>query len=496
MLTSFAGCREWYRGIGGRTFAFREGGALPVRTFFGAATAWRGYFGRRFVYDAENHQVGYYSSGNGGAEPDAVYRYDGDGKRVKKVVPATGEATIFVYNASGQLVAEYSTVVEPQATAKVSYLTMDHLGSPRVVTDAGGAVVGRKDFSAYGEEISTPQRVQSLGYQPVGVRQDYTGYLKDEESGLEFAEARYYNPVHGRFTSVDPLTASATVRNPQTFNRYAYALNSPYKFTDPLGLVPTSLDTRFGGDSGFCSASNASCKEGEDITTESIQAYQKKQQEKEKKRQEERQKKREENRRKRQEPKKPAPPPPPRNPIASENAIAEMFGGPGAYFSNPNDGDPFDLTIGISRNSPESRTDPHNHLYPSANDPSGRGSFYVPDGGQLVGMSVIDSDGSGEQMLVPLIYFKKLGEMRDVTVAVFHLVNIDKSMSRDETGRRRLGDMDIGAGGGWSYRSTDVNGKSVRTLGVHAHLEIYRGRVTNVPALGRKPHTNFNGVVP
>jgi len=292
------------------------------------------------------------------------------------------------------------------------------------------------------------------------------------------------------------LTASVSIRNPQTFNRYAYVLNSPYKFTDPLGLLPTSWDTRYGGDSGFCSASNASCEEGEDITTVSILACQKKQQEKETKRLEERRKKREGNRRKRPQPKKPTPPPPPSNPTASESAIAAMFGGPGAYFSNPNDGDPVDLTIGISRNSRESRTDPHNHLYPSANNPAARGSVYVPDGGQLVGVSVLDSDGSGEQMLVPLIYFEKLGEMRDVTVAFFHLVNIDKTMSRDQTGRRRLGDMDVGAAGGWSYRTMDVNGKSVWTLGVHAHLEIYRGRVTNVPALGRKPHTNFNGVVP
>ena len=54
---------------------------------------------------------------------------------------------------------------------------------------------------------------------------------------MEFAQARYYNSTHGRFTSVDPLTASATIKNPQTFNRYSYVLNSPYKFTDPLGLL-------------------------------------------------------------------------------------------------------------------------------------------------------------------------------------------------------------------------------------------------------------------
>lgn len=68
----------------------------------------------------------------------------------------------------------------------------------------------------------------------------YTGYEKDAESGLDFAQARYYNSSHGRFTSIDPLTASATIRNPQTFNRYSYVLNSPYKFVDPLGLITSS----------------------------------------------------------------------------------------------------------------------------------------------------------------------------------------------------------------------------------------------------------------
>ncbi|HMM81510.1 MAG TPA: RHS repeat-associated core domain-containing protein [Pyrinomonadaceae bacterium] len=90
---------------------------------------------------------------------------------------------------------------------------------------------------AFGEEAISTQRNGGLGYGVPPVRQDYTGYEKEAESGLEFAQARFQNPIHGRFTSVDPLTASATIRNPQSFNRYTYALNSPYKFTDPLGLL-------------------------------------------------------------------------------------------------------------------------------------------------------------------------------------------------------------------------------------------------------------------
>jgi len=120
----------------------------------------------------------------------------------------------------------------------VSYLTQDHLGSPRVVTDKNGEVLSRKDYSAFGEElVADEHRSESEEYGGGEVRKGYTGYEKDSESGLEFAQARYYNTIHGRFTSVDPLTASASIKNPQTLNRYSYVLNSPYKYVDPLGLL-------------------------------------------------------------------------------------------------------------------------------------------------------------------------------------------------------------------------------------------------------------------
>ncbi len=83
-----------------------------------------------------------------------------------------------------------------------------------------------------------------------------------------------------------------------------------------------------------------------------------------------------------------------------------------------------------------------------------------------------------------------------MTVAVFHLVNINTSMPRDATGRRRLGDIDNGSGGSIGYVTKDPNGRLVRTPGVHAHLEIYNGRHTTPPERGKKPHTNFNGVFP
>ena len=116
--------------------------------------------GERFDYDAENHQKEFFAASNASSTPDASYFYDGDGRRVKKV--SASETTIFVYDASSQLIAEYSNQISQ--TPQLSYLTADHLGSPRVITNENGAVTSRKDFTAFGEENVSAQRTSALAY--------------------------------------------------------------------------------------------------------------------------------------------------------------------------------------------------------------------------------------------------------------------------------------------------------------------------------------------
>jgi RHS repeat-associated protein len=52
-------------------------------------------------------------------------------------------------------------------------------------------------------------------------------------------QARYYDPVNGRFYSNDPVDALGHMQRGNSiahgFNRYAYANNNPYKYTDPDG---------------------------------------------------------------------------------------------------------------------------------------------------------------------------------------------------------------------------------------------------------------------
>jgi RHS repeat-associated protein len=183
--------------------------------------------GKQFDYDAENRQVRY----NNGA---AVYAYDGDGRRVKKTVGT--QATIFVYNAVGQLIAEYGG---PQGQGGTSYLTTDHLGSTRLVTDGAGAVKARLDYLPFGEELGAGigGRTTAQGYSVQDTtRQRFTSKELDSESGLNYFINRYYSSPQCRFTSVDPANQSVNGLNPQTWNRYAYVLNNPLLFVDPFGL--------------------------------------------------------------------------------------------------------------------------------------------------------------------------------------------------------------------------------------------------------------------
>jgi RHS repeat-associated protein len=186
---------------------------------------------RQFIFNGDNKQV---QVKDASQNVIGTYFYDGDGKRIKKV--SNLDTTTFVYS-GGKLVAEYSLTTATPTNPTTQYLGTDMLESPRIITDQNAQVVSRRDFMPYGEDIPNfGARTQANGYKPDNLRQKFTSYEKDNETGLDFAEARYYHSSVGRFTAVDPLLASGKSANPQTFNRYVYSLNRPLILVDPSGM--------------------------------------------------------------------------------------------------------------------------------------------------------------------------------------------------------------------------------------------------------------------
>jgi RHS repeat-associated protein len=67
----------------------------------------------------------------------------------------------------------------------------------------------------------------------------FTGQRKEAGFGLYDYNARYYDPLLGRFVSADAVVPGAG--NPQALNRYAYVFNNPLKYTDPSGHCGESV---------------------------------------------------------------------------------------------------------------------------------------------------------------------------------------------------------------------------------------------------------------
>lgn len=200
--------------------------------------------GNTFIYDSEDKQVEVLNSNS---QLIGEYWYDGDGKRIKKYAPPSqndpGENTVFLYDLNGREIAEYSDTIA-SLTAKVSYLTNDSLGSPRIDTDAYGYVSARDDYFPFGEKAVSSQRIGHIEYSNDNLRKEFTGYEHDSETDLDFAQARMYKSTVGRFMTVDPIFLTLErIVDPQRINLYEYCRNQPLKFTDPYGL-DTVIDAK------------------------------------------------------------------------------------------------------------------------------------------------------------------------------------------------------------------------------------------------------------
>jgi RHS repeat-associated protein len=109
----------------------------------------------------------------------------------------------------------------------VTYYYTDPQGTPLAEADAQGNITATFDYRPYGS--------QALGTPPKGP--GYTGHVNDPDTGLVYMQARYYDPVVGRFLSADPVPPEAG--NAFNLGRYSYANNNPLRFIDPDGKSVT-----------------------------------------------------------------------------------------------------------------------------------------------------------------------------------------------------------------------------------------------------------------
>ena len=162
---------------------------------------------RDFKYNLANQMI---SSGK------SLFVYDGYNRRVKSQKD-NGQIEYSMYSQSGKL------LYRETGLGGINYI---HFGS-KLVAKEGTGVVSSGDsimnYKPFGDSIEEAK--DDVGY---------TGHKFDKDLGLSYMQARYYDPVIGRFYSNDPVGYTAS--NPvMSFNRYMYVNNNPYKYNDPNG---------------------------------------------------------------------------------------------------------------------------------------------------------------------------------------------------------------------------------------------------------------------
>ncbi|MFZ0819220.1 MAG: RHS repeat-associated core domain-containing protein [Candidatus Acidiferrales bacterium] len=200
-----------------------------------------------YAWDFENRLTSVTLPGTGGT---VSFKYDPLGRRIEKVSPTF--TSIFAYdgdnltettNSSGAVVARYAqtqNIDEPLAelrSSTTSYYEADGLGSITSLTGSNGTLAQSYTYDSFANTTA------STGTLSNPFR--YTAREFDNETGLYFFRARYFDPQVGRFISEDPIGFSGDI------NVYRYSFNSPVNLDDPSGLAP--------GLPGFCRKNYEDC---------------------------------------------------------------------------------------------------------------------------------------------------------------------------------------------------------------------------------------------
>src|SRR5690606_26061550 len=207
------------------TYHFDANGNQTGKTQAGVTTT--------FVYDVRDHlrQV------TQGGSTVGQFLYDHRSLRVEKQGARGTErysyddtSVLTQFDASGATLAKYEYGGDRLLSLNhfgdgVQFYHFDALGSPVTLTKPDGTVQARYAYDAWGHT----RHQSGTSWNRFG----FTGHEHDQETGLIYAKARYYDPDTGRFLSHDPWEGDIAIA--PSLNKYLYAYMNPTVYIDPDG---------------------------------------------------------------------------------------------------------------------------------------------------------------------------------------------------------------------------------------------------------------------
>ncbi len=220
----------------GYSAAYDAAGNVTCRAPSRATTCSGTQTGQQLSYDAE----GNLSTWQNQPTPTSTvnYLYDGEGTRVASQLVSGGNTTLTSYLGKLETIVAGSSSttttyyyagalrIAEAVNGTFSYLGSDVLGSTAVALNAAGQLTAAQLYGPYGNVR------YSSGTMPTDI--GFTGQRGDSATGLDYYNARYYDPVVGLFISADTVLPGKGF-NPWGLSRYAYVQGNPETMTDPTG---------------------------------------------------------------------------------------------------------------------------------------------------------------------------------------------------------------------------------------------------------------------
>lgn len=188
----------------------------------------------QYTYDVRQDRIKSVLTDNNTSEVTTKYYFN---NYEIKITPSNQSYKIHYIHGTDGLCA--IVTMDDNNGTQVHYTYNDHLGSIQTVTDDGGTIEFKQSFDAWGRRRDPDdwnQIFPTLGAimgQPEWLYRGFTGHEHVPEFGLINMNGRMYDPALGRMCSPDKYVQAPL--NTQSYNRYAYCLNNPLKYTDPSG---------------------------------------------------------------------------------------------------------------------------------------------------------------------------------------------------------------------------------------------------------------------
>jgi RHS repeat-associated protein len=219
------------------------------------------------IYNADDERL--FSLKLGGTRLNRWVLRDLNGKALREYLQ-TGEPA--VWSVASDYIYRDGLLLAVDTPSGQRHFHLDHLGTPRLNTNASGAQVAFHTYYPFGEEATV--------FNQDNERMKFTGHERDLGSpagagdDLDYMHARFFGPVTGRFMSVDPvISITRSLRKPQSWNRYVYAAGNPLKYVDPSGRIFILSACASGGSREECAKHTSLLKDalgkaGDNITVD------------------------------------------------------------------------------------------------------------------------------------------------------------------------------------------------------------------------------------